>query len=262
MLALDSAYGIFNNIPSRIDPTGLDLQLPCEEKYFRLSSQQEMVMYSMFPKPKMKVLDAFQRLFTTEIDPDLTSLVLVHAAASNGYAPRTSSDNMDAINLSCWDMMILVHGTQFLVFQLIIVLILTVLYTFVWQNLFANPFQRISPLALQPISPMFEPIKTALQNWKTIWDEIKASIPASELPMMGFETSADSYWTVTRMLVSKLESRTSVASVNGDASPYASNDGSSERTNNSIHIARGLDFMPLEVDTDKQCSHLKKIFRT
>lgn len=67
---------------------------------------------------------------------------------------------------------------------------------------------------------------------------------------MGFETSADSYWNITRMLVSKLESRTSsFASSNGDPNPHGGGPSSSR------HIARGLDFMPLEVDCDYQCSH-------
>lgn len=113
MLALDSAFGIFNNIPSRIDPTGLDLQLPCEEKYFRLSGHQEMVMYSMFPKPKMKVLDAFQRLFTTVVDSEMNPQRHSYSIAGNRSITRTSNDCMDAANLSCWDMMILVHGTCF-----------------------------------------------------------------------------------------------------------------------------------------------------
>jgi len=201
MLSLDSAFGIFNNIPPRIDLCELDLQLPCDPLYFETSSYQEMVVRSLFPRQKTKILDAFQRLFMT---------------------PSGTSGRFDPVeknSLNSWDLLLLVH----------------LLYSFVWRQLFSNPLLRLSSTSLSPSSVVLDPLKVAIRNWKAIWDEIRASISPEELPHMGFESSADSYWTLTRLLVHCFESK-------GAASG-----------------GRALDFMPLESDCRNQGSHLKKI---
>lgn len=47
LLALDSAMGIFNNVPPRIHYVELDLQMPCHPEFFELSSYAEMLCHAV-----------------------------------------------------------------------------------------------------------------------------------------------------------------------------------------------------------------------
>jgi hypothetical protein len=91
LLALDSGMSIFNNVPHRINYCELDLPLPCHPEYFELSSYADMLRQSSFPRIRMKVIDAFQRLF---LPPEE-----VKAAFQNEV-------------LCCWDMLYLIHGKE------------------------------------------------------------------------------------------------------------------------------------------------------
>ena len=91
MLALDSAMGIFNNVPPRVNYCELDLQMPCHPEYFELSSHAEMLQRSSFPRSRMKLIDAFQKLFLPPNE--------LKAAYQNEL-------------LCCWDMLYLIHGTS------------------------------------------------------------------------------------------------------------------------------------------------------
>ena len=93
MLLLDSAFGIFDNIPPRIDLCELDLQLPCDMIYFETASYQEMAIHSRFPSQKMKVLDAYQKLFK----------------APSGASE--CSEPAEKRSFNCWDLLILIHRT-------------------------------------------------------------------------------------------------------------------------------------------------------
>ncbi len=89
LLALDSAMGIFNNVPPRVNYCELDLQLPCHAEYFDLSSHSEMLQRSSFPRTRMKLIEAFQKLF-------------VH--------PGELKAAYQSEILCCWDLLYLVHG--------------------------------------------------------------------------------------------------------------------------------------------------------
>ncbi len=91
VLSLDNAFGIFNNLPPRVELSELDLQLPCDPICFETADYQEMVIYSRFPRPKMKVLDAFQKLFMTQ-------------------SPTSARfDPVEKNALNCWDLLIVIH---------------------------------------------------------------------------------------------------------------------------------------------------------
>jgi hypothetical protein len=90
MLALDAAMGIFNNVPSRINYCELDLQLSCHSGAFELASHMEMVQRSAYPRPRVKLVEAFRKLFVHPTE--------LKAA----YRHET---------LGSWDMLVLVHGT-------------------------------------------------------------------------------------------------------------------------------------------------------
>ncbi|EXJ95673.1 hypothetical protein A1O1_00796 [Capronia coronata CBS 617.96] len=231
ILALDSAMGIFNNVPPRINYCELDLQLPCHPEYFDLSSYAEMLQRSLFPWPRMKLIDAFQRLFTPS---DELMPVYEHEV------------------LCCWDMLYLIH----------------VLFTHCWQHLLGNPLNRVSPSRLACAPPsIFEPMKMALANWKLLWDEARARVARSAVPEMGFETSADSYWTLTRLIVQRSEATTENASCPRPEtanSPSNGTESSARPATNGFKSGLssvGLDFMPLPADCDSQGSHLRKILR-
>jgi hypothetical protein len=91
LLLLDSAFGIFDNIQPRIDLCELDLQLPCDSIYFETVNYQEMAITLLFPPRKMKLLDAYQKLF---IEP-------------NGDSG--CSDTFEKSALNSWDLLVLIH---------------------------------------------------------------------------------------------------------------------------------------------------------
>lgn len=89
IVALDSAMGIFNNVPPRIHYCELDLQLPCHAEYFDLSGYAEMLQRSSFPRTRMKLIEAFRKLFVHPSE--------LKAAYQNEI-------------LCCWDLLYLIHG--------------------------------------------------------------------------------------------------------------------------------------------------------
>lgn len=91
VLALDSAMGIFNNVPPRVNYCELDLQLPCHPEYFELSSHAEMLGRASFPRTRMRLIEAFQKLF---VDPEELRSAFQHEI------------------LGCWDMLYLIHGRR------------------------------------------------------------------------------------------------------------------------------------------------------
>lgn len=77
-------------------------------------------------------------------------------------------------------------------------------YTFVWQHLFGSPLTAILPAT---IKTLITSIKLSLQNWKRIWDEVKSGVASDELSAIGFPSSAESYWLVTRFVIYSFESK-------------------------------------------------------
>ena len=259
MLALDAAMGIFNNVPARVNYCELDLQLSCHPGTFELANHLEMLQQAALPRPRMKLVEAFRRLF---VPPSELRIAYQHE------------------EVCCWDLLSLIHGTCVEVASVWIFEDAyrdTVMFTHCWQNLFENPLYRNSPTSLtHDVHLVHEPMKVALKNWKTLWDDVRAKLPRSAVGEMGFETSADSYWTLTSMIVQKFERKNRTNSTGGSSNgvtsqptghttvkrdTVASDDGMSESSANSR--ARGispvLDFMPLEADSDSQGAHLRKI---
>ena len=259
-MAFDTAMAIFNNVPPRISFSELDVQLPCDSMYFELSSYSEMLSRATFPKPRIKLIDAFQRLFAPP--SDLATMV-----------------EKDAFN--CWDMLYLIHC----------------LYTYVWRQTFANPLLRSSPSTVFAPSNILDPLKLAIQNWKTLWDEIRSKLTREQMKDMGFETSADSYWTLTKLIVHRFDSKPNSSPTSGGHSASSSMSypttttvnvggmqisvkdepmgntvgfgGSSDSTPSAdfvppqtTHLGWStLDFMPIDTDCDSQGAHLRQILK-
>jgi hypothetical protein len=97
LLALDAATGIFNNCSPRVNYCELDLQLPLQTDYFEMSFYNEAMQRQSLPRSRMKLIDAFQRLFVQ---------------------PSELQKAYESEILCCWDMLYLVHGELALHFRL------------------------------------------------------------------------------------------------------------------------------------------------
>ena len=89
ILSLDAAMGVFNNVPTRANYSELDLELPCHPQYFDFATYLDMTRAGLYPTPRMKLNEAFQKLFLASDQA------------------RTAFENE---NLCFWDMMYLIHG--------------------------------------------------------------------------------------------------------------------------------------------------------
>jgi hypothetical protein len=132
------------------------------------------------------LVDAFQRLFM----------------------PTSELAQLEKNCWNCWDMLLLIHC----------------LYTYVWRQTLANPLLRSSPSTLYAPSHILDPLKLAIKNWKIKWDEIRCKLSREQLQGMGFETSADSYWTLTKLIVQRFD----------PTSPSNRSSGASTRDNASV----------------------------
>jgi len=170
LMLLDNAFVIFNNMPSRFEwPELGDLELPCELMYFENATYDDMYIGSRLPPVKLKVRDAFQKLFVPELhDDDL-------ACIKDG-------------TLNALDMQILIHW----------------LYSHIWRQTLANATIGIPSV---PAATVTKPLKIALQNWKTFWDTITASTPEAEWVALGFQRSAESYWNLTKAILHAFEKK-------------------------------------------------------
>lgn len=168
----------------------------------------------------MKLIDAFNKLFLPTLE--------LQAA-------------VDKDTWNCWDMMLLVHC----------------LYIHVWQQTFSNPLLRSSPSTLYAPSSVLDPLKLAIRNWKVKWDEIRCKLSREQMQTMGFETSADSYWTLTKLIVQRFDSRDKDGSGLGsgvstdDASVVSEVDGMGTRAGAPGQTNLQIGGMSLKVDNDQ-----------
>lgn len=102
------------------------------------------------------------------------------------------------------------------------------MYAYICRQTFSNPI--INPPSI-PLSQQLGPLKTALKNWKSIWDDVRDSTPIVEWNEMGFQRAAESYWNLTKAVLYAFEKR------GGDL--------------------KGL--LPMESDCEESGAHLKKL---
>jgi len=167
---LDHAFGIFNNASPRFQWAEIDLPFPADDHFFKTANFDEMVAQKVQPKRSMKIKDAFRILFTSSASAEQDLRVLREGA------------------LSALDMQMLIHF----------------LYTHVWSSTFSNP---MSSLPGTNIQLLIAPFKTAMHNWKVIWDEIKSSAPETEWNKLGFQRTAESYLNAVTSILGVFEKR-------------------------------------------------------
>jgi hypothetical protein len=63
-MMLDHAFGILNNLAPRFQWAEIDLPLPCDDVFFKISTYEEMISRSLFPQRKMKVKEGLLNLFS------------------------------------------------------------------------------------------------------------------------------------------------------------------------------------------------------
>lgn len=62
-LLLDNVFGIFNNVPPRINWAELEFPFPSDDRSFGLTNYDELIATRLFPVRKMKIEEAFLILF-------------------------------------------------------------------------------------------------------------------------------------------------------------------------------------------------------
>jgi hypothetical protein len=83
-------------------------------------------------------------------------------------------------------------------------LTLLVLYTHVWASTFSNP---VVLLPFTNIHALVQPFKTAMHNWKTVWDDIKAAAGENEWNKLGFQRTAESYYDAVLAILQVFEKK-------------------------------------------------------
>jgi hypothetical protein len=194
-MMLDHAFGILNNFAPRFQWAEIDLPFPCDEVFFKISTYEEMISRSLFPQRKMKVKEGFLNLFSQ---------------------PESAEENLTALRagkLTALDMQMLIHCKCSWTALRYTTDIPKVLYTHVWTQTFSNPLISLPGTS---IPALIAPFKTALWNWKIIWDEIKASKLESEWNKLGFQTTSETYYDAVNAIVGVFEKR------NGKFPPFPS----------------------------------------
>ncbi|KAH8808572.1 hypothetical protein F5884DRAFT_821883 [Xylogone sp. PMI_703] len=165
---IDSTWNVFHNIAPRIQWTEMDFSLAGDDRAFQAANYQELMTYAGLPSGRPKLKEAFLPLFTPREKTDETMRRLKSA------------------NLTVFDMMILVH----------------VIYTHVWASTFSSPlasfslYSDMSPSITTIASHITAPFRSALTNWKKLWDDIKLCTDPQEWFKLGFQRSAETYYNV------------------------------------------------------------------
>ena len=187
-LMLDNVFGIFNNVPPRMNWAELDLPFPSDDRSFNIANYNELIATRLFPARKMKIEEAFLILF---------------------LPPEASKEELKVLRdgrLTALDMQLLIHcmpcASSIFINQHANIYYTPVLYTHLWTHTFGNP---LISLPTTNMHALLLPFKTALWNWKTIWNEIKASSPHAEWEKLGFQRSAQSYCDTVGALLNVLE---------------------------------------------------------
>jgi hypothetical protein len=102
-------------------------------------------------------------------------------------------------------------------------------------------------------------MKIALTNWKMLWDEIRLTKPRIPVGELGFETSADSYWTLVKLIVERFEGITAEQQTTDSSSGSQIPD--ENYSESSMSSSARIDFLPFEADCDSHGAHLRKILR-
>ncbi|KAJ5047458.1 uncharacterized protein L3040_003285 [Drepanopeziza brunnea f. sp. 'multigermtubi'] len=163
---LDHAFGIFNNVSPCFQWAELDLPFPSDERFFELSSFEEMVAKSAeIPRYGIKLKDAFLVLFS----------------------PEGAESELNALrNLKFGDAQMLMHF----------------LYFHIWSSTFNNP---LASLPRTNIPALTAPYHLALRNWRTLWNEIKGAVDEEEWSKLGFQRTAESYYYAVKSILSVFE---------------------------------------------------------
>lgn len=57
------------------------------------------------------------------------------------------------------------------------------------------------------VPELLMPFRTAMRNWRIVWDQIKDSMPESEWDKLGFQRTAETYFDAVKAIVDAFEKR-------------------------------------------------------
>lgn len=77
-----------------------------------------------------------------------------------------------------------------------------VLYTHIWNTTLGDPLTVISPALSANVG---RHLMNAIQNWKVVWDEVRAASTIDEWQALGFQRTADVYWQLSKAVLIAFE---------------------------------------------------------
>jgi hypothetical protein len=196
---LDNSFGIFHNVSPRFQWSELDVPFQTDDRFFRFANHDAMLASKMNPVRRMKIKDAFLLLFSERASEE-RNLGLLRSA-----------------RLTALDMQMLIHRSFILIYQLFPTLnanATKVLYTHLWASTFSNPLAHLPSTSRQLL---LQPFKTAMSNWKLLWDEIKSSsLEKGEWNKLGFQRTAEGYFEAVKEVAESFERRGGVEGIKSD----------------------------------------------
>lgn len=170
-IMLDNSFGIFHNVSPRFQWSELDVPFQSDDRFFGLANYDAMLASKMTPVGRMKIKNAFLLLF------------------SERASEQRNLDILRSARLKALDMQMLIHF----------------LYTHLWASTFSNPLAHLPSTSPQLL---LQPFKTAMSNWKLLWDEIKSSsLERGEWNRLGFQRTAEGYFEAVKEVAESFERR-------------------------------------------------------
>lgn len=187
---LDNSFGIFHNVSPRFQWSELDVTFQSDDRFFGLANYDAMLASKMTPVGRMKIKNAFLLLFSERV------------------SEQRNLDILRSARLRALDMQMLIH-CSFYPLQVFYFLLnanaIKVLYTHLWASTFSNPLAHLPSTSPQLL---LQPFKTAMSNWKLLWDEIKSSsLERGEWNRLGFQRTAEGYFEAVKEVAESFERR-------------------------------------------------------
>ncbi|KAE8444827.1 hypothetical protein EG329_014182 [Mollisiaceae sp. DMI_Dod_QoI] len=175
---LDCAFLFFANFPMRVSFSEMKFELPCEEQIW--ASSHPFAERNFTPNRNITLFEAFQSLF----------------GQSKGAPVPVSTNKGNPFGLNPTDMFILIH--------------LVYVYAHTQITQYPSSFPR-SPSGSGTSTPANQPdlqtdsnitmIKGALSRWRSLWINIRSSIPSTSWDKLGFFRNGFNYWLVIQLLI-------------------------------------------------------------
>lgn len=200
----DSAHHFYSNFPCRFTTSELLYDLPCEDTIF--AAKHPFSHPNFCFSRNLTIYEVFQYLFQDEI------ATKVCGNAQNEQEERNITIGR---SLTTTDMFFLVHTLHSYISSHMVTLAHTMCIKHrdkttngTSQRSFVSTSQQQQPSSsFAPADdPVLASIRNALNNWRTLWVDLRARTPTDEWTAMGFTKDAYRFWQVANLLISKKRS--------------------------------------------------------